>query len=132
MLALCTAIKGRHWGVARRPPLAHLKSPCFIAAGKELCPRLGGDAVRGGSGTRWPLRSGAGRPQGHKYSQRGQGWLGFDRGLAGELLLGSLSFSVCVKHFPESKFCYGKTIYHTPPHSADTPSRSCQHALTAG
>lgn len=29
-----------------------------------------------------------------------------------ELAPEALSFSVCVKNFPESKFCYGKPIYH--------------------
>lgn len=72
----------------------------------------------------------AGCPHAHKYSRCRQDWLGFDGGFARELLQGSLSFSVCVKHFPESKFCYRKTIYQMPP-SADTLGRSCQLALTA-
>lgn len=73
----------------------------------------------------WTLLTRAGCPHTHKYSRCRQDWLGFDGGFARELLQGSLSFSVCVKHFPESKFCYRKTIYQMPP-SADTLGRICQ------
>lgn len=42
-----------------------------------------------------------------------------DAGKTGWVLIvglqGSLSFSVCVKCFPESKFCYRKTIYQVLP-----------------
>lgn len=112
-LALCTAVSRR---ADKEASFCPLKPPCSIDAWMGAVPGWCSGAQCNGTqssgaqlhgGCRAEL--GAHRAINIPSAGRAAGAL---PATVWELTPGALSFSVCVKHFPESKFCYGKPIYH--------------------